>query len=310
MVAQPTLGIALPVYDGQRFIREALDSLLNQSFADWELLIVDNASDDETPAIVEAYSDRDSRIRYHRNSENIGAARNFNLGFTLTSGRYFKWMAHDDLMHVDYLTRCIDALEADPGAVLAYSRAQVIDEDDQPLERYAPPFRTDAERPSVRFDSLLHDHKCFQIFGVIRRDALQQTGLIGLHAHGDGVLLAHLALLGRFVEIPELLFYPRKHAFHSSRYIGDYWAYTEWFDPSYARRHKFPQWRILREYASALMKTHLGMLERMRCVHALLRYVGRKWRLLRGDILFYVRPRLIALGVPARLLQRTRRARA
>ena len=87
---------------------------------------------------------------------------------------------------------------------------------------------------------MLEEHKCFQIFGVIRRDALERTGLIGRYAHGDGVLLAHLALLGRFVEIPEYLFLPRRHPEHSMRMIGDYWSYAAWFDPAHGRKLIFP----------------------------------------------------------------------
>src|SRR5688500_7627492 len=91
----PLLSIALPVYNGERYLRETLDSLLNQSFADYELVIVDNASTDATEAIAREYADGDGRITYHRNPENVGAARNFNAAFEMTSGRYFKWAAHD-----------------------------------------------------------------------------------------------------------------------------------------------------------------------------------------------------------------------
>lgn len=302
----PTLGIGLPVYNGERYLRQALDSLLEQSFTDYELVILDNASTDGTAAIALEYGARDGRIRYHRNAENIGAARNFNLAFELTSGRYFKWAADDDLIQPSFLERCVAALEDEPRSVLAYAKARIIDERGEPVVDYDPGFSTDAARAGVRFASMLTEHKCFQIFGVIRRDALQQTRLIGLHAHGDGVLLAHLALLGRFVEIPDFLFLPRRHPGHSSRMIGDYWSYAAWFDPAYGRKRIFPHARMFAEYFRVVMHAPLSLPERLAVFRALLRVLGQRWRLIRGDILYHVRPVLLAAGVPERLVRRRR----
>jgi glycosyltransferase involved in cell wall biosynthesis len=300
----PTLGIGLPVYNGERYLRQALDSLLEQSFTDFELVILDNASTDATAAIANEYAARDDRIRYHRNEQNIGAARNFNFAFQLTSGRYFKWASHDDLLEPEFLERCVAALERDPEAVLAHPRATIIDERGELLAAYGPPFATDAPRAAIRFASMLEEHKCFQIFGVIRREALERTKLIGLHAHGDGILLAHLALLGRFVEIPDYLFLPRRHNEHSSMMIGDYWSYAAWFDPAFSGKLMFPHWRMFREYLRVVMSPPLSPRERAETLTALLRVVRHRWRLLRGDILYHLRPVLVAAGVPERLLRR------
>jgi glycosyltransferase involved in cell wall biosynthesis len=300
----PTLGIGLPVYNGERYLRQALDSLLEQSFTDYELVILDNASTDGTAAIALEYAARDVRIRYHRNAENIGAARNFNLAFELTSGRYFKWAADDDLIGPGFLERCVAALEGEPRSVLAYAKARIIDERGEPVVDYDPGFATDAQRVSARFASMLTEHKCFQIFGVIRRDALEQTRLIGLHAHGDGVLLAHLALLGRFVEVPEFLFLPRRHPGHSSRMIGDYWSYAAWFDPANGRKRIFPHARMFAEYFRVVMRAPLSLPERLGVVGELMRVLGQRWRLIRGDVLYHVRPVLLAAGVPERLVRR------
>jgi glycosyltransferase involved in cell wall biosynthesis len=300
----PTLGIGLPVYNGERYLREALDSLLEQSFTDYELVIVDNASTDGTAAIAREYAARDGRIRYHRNADNIGAARNFNLAFELTSGRYFKWAADDDLIGPSFLERCVGALEDEPQSVLAYAKARIIDERGEPVVEYDPGFSTDATRAPARFASMLAEHKCFQIFGVIRRNALERTRLIGLHAHGDGVLLAHLALLGRFVEIPEFLFLSRRHPGHSSRMIGDYWSYAAWFDPANGRKRIFPHARMFGEYFRVVMHAPLSPPERLAVFRELMRVLGQRWRLIRGDILYHVRPVLLAAGVPERLLRR------
>jgi glycosyltransferase involved in cell wall biosynthesis len=304
VVTPPVLGIGLPVYNGGRYLAAALDSLLAQTFTDFELLILDNASTDSTGEIAAEYAARDERIRYHRNAENVGAGPNFNLAFELTSGRYFKWAAHDDLLHPDFLERCVDALERDPDAVLAYPRTRIIGEDGEPIEDYAPELASDASDPAVRFEALLQYHKCFQVFGVIRRDALEQTGRIGLYAHGDGVLLAHLGLLGRFAEIPEFLFFPREHPTQSMNMIGDYWTYAQWFNPALKDKPTFPHWRMFGEYLRAVVTASVPLEDRAACLAVLGRVVAERWRLLRGDILFYVRPRLVAIGVPERVLRR------
>src|SRR5690606_6873079 len=86
----------MPVYNGANYLRCALDSILAQTFQDWELIICDNASTDETQTICEEYAARDPRIKYHRSSRNIGPSANYNRTFELSRGEYFKWAAHDD----------------------------------------------------------------------------------------------------------------------------------------------------------------------------------------------------------------------
>jgi glycosyltransferase involved in cell wall biosynthesis len=303
----PTLSIALPVYNGERYLREALDSLLAQTFSDFELLVLDNASTDATAAIAQEYAARDPRVRYERNRENVGAARNFNLTVSRTSGRYFKWAAHDDLLDPAFLERCVAALDKDPGVVLAYAKARTIDEYGAPKMDYDPELATDSASPAARVEALLTYHKCFQIFGVIRRDALEQTNLIGLHAHGDGVLLVHLALLGRFAEIPDFHFFPRQHETQSSSMIGDYWSYARWFDPTLAGKKIFPHWRLFGEYLRVILAAPLSLRDRAATLAAYARMVRLRYGLLRGDIMFYIRPRLVAVGVPERLLRRSTR---
>ncbi|MBD2214537.1 glycosyltransferase family 2 protein [Nostoc linckia FACHB-104] len=97
------LSIGLPVYNGKKFIRESIDCILNQTFQDFELIISDNASTDNTEKICREYAAKDNRIRYYRNAKNIGCARNFHRAFELSTGEYFKWVAYDDLHAPEYL---------------------------------------------------------------------------------------------------------------------------------------------------------------------------------------------------------------
>src|SRR4051812_3389434 len=97
MTHQPRLSIGLPVYNGERYVAQAVESLLGQTYSDFELIVCDNASTDGTEAILRKLAGSDSRVRYHRNDVNIGATPNFNRAFALARSPYFKWSAHDDL---------------------------------------------------------------------------------------------------------------------------------------------------------------------------------------------------------------------
>jgi glycosyltransferase involved in cell wall biosynthesis len=226
----PTVSIALPVYNGERYLRDALDSILAQSFSDLELVIADNASTDATPDIAAEYAERDSRVRLHRNAENIGAARNFNLAFSLTSGRYFKWAAHDDLYHHDYLEACVRVLDKNPDVVLAHTGTAFVDEAGEflPFEQETGSFvdpttgrRYWPDVPSIG-DTPIATSRLWQVltralwgshmFGVMRREILQQTALLPYFEGGDRAMLAELALLGRFKCANDRLFLKRFHA--------------------------------------------------------------------------------------------------
>jgi glycosyltransferase involved in cell wall biosynthesis len=104
----PPVSIGLPVYNGENYLKAALNSLLSQSYGNFELIIGDNASTDETKYICESYAKQDPRIRYFRHKTNIGAAANYNYLFELAQGDYFKWAAHDDVCSPDYLKSCVE----------------------------------------------------------------------------------------------------------------------------------------------------------------------------------------------------------
>ena len=106
----PRLSIGIPVYNGESFLAQALDSLLAQTFHDFEIVISDNASTDRTPEICHAYVQRDPRVRYVRNPLNLGSVPNFNRVFEPSTAPLFKWAAHDDLHHETYLERCVRLL--------------------------------------------------------------------------------------------------------------------------------------------------------------------------------------------------------
>ena len=121
------LFIGMPVYNGARYITEAIDSIRSQSFEDWILLISDNCSDDETEDICKKYVQLDSRIKYVRQTSNIGALNNFKFVLDNADSEYFMWAAYDDAWMPDFISTCIEKLEKDRSIGLAYTNVISID---------------------------------------------------------------------------------------------------------------------------------------------------------------------------------------
>ena len=116
----PKVSIGMPVYNGEPFIRKALDCLLAQTFTDFELIISDNASPDRTPEICQEYAAKDARIRYIRQKENKGATWNFNFVLEQACAEYFMWAACDDLWSPDCLLKYVEVLDNDESVALVF----------------------------------------------------------------------------------------------------------------------------------------------------------------------------------------------
>lgn len=232
MTGNPRVSVGIPVYNGARFLSRAIESLLAQDYEDFELIISDNASTDRTQEICEEYRARDTRIRYLRNPTNIGAAKNFNRVFGEARGEYFKWAAHDDWCAPTFLRRCVEVLDADPGAVLCSSAMAATDEHGEILRASSERLEgATARRARRRFHGMLWSLRdpSILVFGVIRSDALRRTGLIRNAPEPDRILLAELSLLGAMHQIPEVLFFRYSPPGHPNR---DDWT---WLDPRNAR---------------------------------------------------------------------------
>jgi len=220
--SKPRLSIGLPVRNGARFLPPAVDSLLAQTYEDFELIISDNASTDQTEAICREYAAKDPRVRYHRSNQNVGLANNYNYLFIRARGEYFKWAAADDMHEPTYVARCMDVLERDPAVMLAYAKARFIDENGAPLGNTDRGFDLQSESACERLRFVIQATSWVNsIFGLIRTEALAKTKLLPSYPGGDYPLLGELALLGKFVEVPDPLFLRRLHSEASSQNIHD-----------------------------------------------------------------------------------------
>ncbi|MGH9117810.1 MAG: glycosyltransferase family 2 protein [Acidimicrobiales bacterium] len=289
----PPISIGLPVYNGERFLARAVQSILEQEYGDFELVISDNGSTDTTPEIGRHFAAHDDRVTYLRHETNRGAAWNFNHVVAVTSGPLFKWAAHDDELRPAWLGRCVAALAEAPTAALAYTRRVKIDADGNLVKvtRSRPKaFLNPAAGPAERFtDVLARTTSCIESFGLIRRATLGRTRLLQRYPASDRILLAELALLGHFAEVPEELFLHREHEDRSIRRYRTASASAAWFEPGRGAHPALPTWRLGWEYARAVNRAGLPASERLRAYQGVAGWVARRRRLMADNVVDAVR---------------------
>jgi glycosyltransferase involved in cell wall biosynthesis len=269
------LTVGLPVYNGEQFLREAVDSILCQTFVDFELVISDNASTDPTEEICRAYAERDSRVRYLRSSANRGAAWNHNRVVEVARGSLFKWASADDVYRPQFLARCVEALGSDRDAVLAYPRTIAVDEGGQELYRYSPGWELRFDVPQERLRVVIlkggHWINADAVSGVIRTEALRRTRLLPRYQGGDKRPLGELSLMGKFLEVPEYLLLRRFHRRASSRNNPHATQYdrraTEWmteFFKGSAFSVALPSWSLMWDHLVTAWSSQLSLAQKLR----------------------------------------------
>lgn len=226
----PRLTIGLPVFNGGEYIGAAVESVLEQTFENFELIVSDNHSTDRTLEIVRQVAAGDPRVRIESHPTNIGAHKNYNSILPLTTAEYFKWMAHDDLLEPTYVERCIEALDEHPEAVLAFSNAAQIDENGEILGALNSKKTYDSPSAYSRMRAYMADGtRIPQVFGVFRRSALSKSHLLPSYPKSDTVFMCEMAMLGKWVVIEEPLFLNREHPQRQGRLaLRDR---TQWYFP-------------------------------------------------------------------------------
>ena len=297
----PRVSVGLPVYNGEKYLGQAIECVLRQTYRDLELVICDNASTDRTQEICQSYAATDPRVRYTRNATNIGLAPNHNRVAELARGEFFLWAAHDDYLAPNYLEHCLTVLDESPNVVLCYALSQDVDENgrhlsvDNPhreravsVERLA----TAAPEPNARFRDLIRlDHHCEAMLGLMRASVLKGTGLHGNYADADRVLLAELGLRGQFHLLKDRLIYHREHSGRSVHIHGNRYDRTVWMDPSNAGKLLLPYFHELLCFRGAVNHAPISSGQAARCYAHLFVWVGRYRRQLLGDLQYALRQR-------------------
>lgn len=289
--AAPRVSIGLPVYNGEAYLAQALDSLLTQTYRDFEIVISDNGSRDGTETICTEYAQRDKRIRYFREDCNRGVSWNFNRVFELSRGEYFKWAAGDDVCAPTFLSRCVDVLDMDRSVVCCHTKTRKIDKSGRQLAHLPDPTDGGIAHSTKRRDASSHrEYRRFldvllstgwgaRCSGLIRSDCLRRTRLIEPHYGWDKVLMGELSLMGRFHDVPEVLFFQRIHA-DASSCLSTVTEQQEFVDPSVNEAPASPRFRLLRGHVSSLWRYPLTPLARLLCLGCIFRYLFqvKKWQ--------------------------------
>jgi glycosyltransferase involved in cell wall biosynthesis len=251
----PSVVIAAPIYQQAENLRAAAESLLTQTYDDFALVLVDDASQDDSAAVARELAAADPRVELHVNRERLGMLANTNRAWMLSrkrhpEARYWALASDHDLWEPTWLERLVEALDKRPNAVLAYPRTRRIDEHGQQV---SGPWRFDTDgegRARARLRrSLRRMVSGDMIYGLFRAGALDRTGFYRPVLAPDRLLLSELALFGEFVQVPEIL-WSRRYAASGdlARQRRAFWphggapaaTYVPWFvthTVEYARRH-------------------------------------------------------------------------
>jgi len=311
MADKPLVSIGIPVRNGQNFLRQGLESIVAQTMTDFEVVICDNASSDSTPAICQEFAQRDPRVKYFLNERNLGPAGNHNRCFEKSSGKYFRWQAHDDLLHPQYLEKVVNVMEGDATIANCHSWTKRIHEDGSHHSDYKFVIGTDAQDLPTRFSRLINvrhrDHLEYEIFGLWRREQMATTRLQSACAHGDRVHLVRMILFGRFYEVPELLFIAREHSGQSlalstrrSRFLNFLGTGpippAEWWNPALKDRATFPEWNLLKEYWNMLDEVPISARDHAACRRIVAHWALKNAHKLGRDVAFGVESALLRLA--------------
>jgi glycosyltransferase involved in cell wall biosynthesis len=265
----PLVSIALPVYNGENYLRETIGSVLRQSFEDFELLLLDNASTDGTGEICRESAEEDPRVRYFGSDVNRGLIWNHNRGVELARGNYYMWIEHDDLIAEDYVKRCVRALNDDPKIVLSFTNTQIIDGNGERSELVSNQF--DNSSPSRRIGSLTRGHTVGDAeFGLMRMETLKKTSLHPYIIPSELVLLCEMATHGPFELIPDHLFLRRHHPGETSHRTRSSREIMLIHAPDRAGTFFIPSLINARGFFDAISKARLPWRERVKCYNHLM----------------------------------------
>ena len=282
MSMAPRLSIGLPVYNSSTYVAESIEALLGQTFEDFELIISDNASTDDTGEICRRYEKLDSRVRYFRQSRNVGLAPNHNFCVTEARGELFKWGAGDDLYARDLIEKCVAALDENPQVVLAHSWTAMIDGNGDMFQANDYPLATSAARAPDRFRSILNDSGGDDDGGVMRKEVLLRTAMKDSYHHADRTIIAELVLHGPFYQVPDWLYFRRDHPERAERAHPGVRARCANMDPKRGNPWLNPVPRLLAEYVWAyvrmIQRAPLTPAERRECYQYLFAWMTRRAR--------------------------------
>jgi hypothetical protein len=280
----PRVTVGMPVYNAAKWLGASIESILEQTWQDLELVISDNASTDGSFEIAQDYAKKDERIRVYRNRVNVGVNRNYSMLVAHARGEYFKWASSSDLCERTFIEKCVAVLDVYSDIGLCYPRTKLFVHDPERGDEYHVGVQTLDDDPLTRFRHVL-EHIALNnaINGVIRMTVLRPTGLVRPHYSSDITLVAEVALRSKIFELPEVLFFRR---FEQS-------TSTALQDPKRTRQFHFPTpsfgmlfqgWRRCWGYLSAVAHADLTLSQRLRAFGYVIKRIYSAHRELTADV--------------------------
>lgn len=203
----PLVTIGLPIFNGAAHLQVTIQSLLNQSYENIEIIICDNASTDETANIAAYFASQDKRIKFIKNDRNIGAPNNFTRVLQESSGEFFMWAASDDLHSEDFVEECVTQLLLNPKAVLCQTRVAVCLESPERIIYYSN-LNSYKNKLGVekRYKETLYNFPAVAIYGLYRAESAKSIPGFRNVPGGDLLWIQELSLAGDFIQIEKSLF--------------------------------------------------------------------------------------------------------
>ena len=209
MNSTPLVSVVMPVYNAEPYISHAIESILQQSFMDFEFIIIDDGSTDATWQIIQQYAEQDKRIVTIHNSQNMKICQALNSGISLARGKYIARMDADDWSYPNRLQLQYEAMERNPDAVICGSTIEICDEKLRPLNirRYHLSDKT-IRRHFFYYSPFCHPATMF------RKDVFNKAGYYNTELYDceDYELYFRLARYGSLINLPEVLFRLRTHS--------------------------------------------------------------------------------------------------
>ncbi len=202
------VSIGVPIFNGLDVLKRSIDSLINQSYKNLEIIIVDDCSTDDSFKLVNKLYSANKNIKIYKNKKNIGLTENCCKIFKLSSGKYFFWNAQDDFRDKYYVEKCLTIMEENPDASLCNSFTAVFYKNPKQIMTINNLNSINNKKNLItRYWNLLRNYNDVNIYGFIRSDILKKTNLwLPINGSANN-LLFELIILGKFIQIKEILFY-------------------------------------------------------------------------------------------------------
>lgn len=267
------VSIGLPVFNAERYIRSSLEATLCQSFADFELIISDNASTDDTFAICEKYARMDDRIRLIRQPENCGVNINHQIVFREASGEYFRWASADDIPSPMLVKHAVEMMRANEHLAAYIPDTVNIDAKGNQVGHLQHTLDLRSDRAEVRAEAVLtRNYQMIFDQGLMRRSVVKTTSQNWTYFGWDFVLLFELALRGQLSNVEGPLLYRRLHEESTARATRRVAEVREWVDPTLRSRILLPHWKWTAERVRAAVRAPLTRAEQARVLRLVLRH--------------------------------------